>query len=1362
MDRQRAKLMFAHQEWLGFVQPVGLVVSPNVLIDAQVAPDRNMTERQREFRGVLAEEKTHRGARWIAPDLHRVFNEYLCWEDSDLVDVANHRETLEIALPELQVVLSASWAVPAEDDTDAKWSMLVRVEDSGADLDKPPDDEADGWNASRHARFERLLRETGIPIGLLCTNELIRLIYAPTGESSGHITFQFAQMATPAGKPILSAFDMLFSAGALFTGPPESRLPALLAKSRDAQAEVSTKLSRQVLEALHELLRGFVSADTRRNGSITGLAHNDPEHFYGGLVTTLMRLVFALYAEDRGLMPDHPVYQQNYSLAGLFDRLRNDAAAWPDTMDQRFGAWAQLLSLFRLIYGGGGHAGLFFVARKGKLFDPLRFPFLEGRESNESFVSSVDYPVRISEQAQALGVKDTQGLVSGALEAAMADTPVQQDDKTEILSSIPLIPDATIWKVLRSLMILDGERLSYRTLDVEQIGSVYEAVMGFHVELTTGRSIAVQSPKGAGASAIVNLQQLLAKAASKRTIALREESDRNLTGKAATALRDAGTIEDIVTALDGVTDRGATPDVVPSGTPVLQPTDERRRSGSHYTPRSLTEPIVAEALRPVFERLGTDARPDEILDLKVLDPATGSGAFLVEACRQLSSRLVEAWNLHGGLPELTADEDELLHARRLVAQRCLYGVDRNAMAIDLARLSLWLVTLARDHEFTFVDHALRHGDSLVGLTRRQIEGFHWDVDASNFQFGLEITEVKMHMSRVREIRDMIRELGDDAAEHELRELLDDVENELAVARQTADLPLAAFFACDKPRERERRRKTYADYLMREDRKELVAQALLQIKITPFHWELEFPEVFDRENPGFDAILGNPPFAGKNTLAAANPERYPDWLKQLHPQTHGNSDLVAHFFRRAFNLLRDTGTFGLIATNTIGQGDTRFSGLRWICKHGGRIYRSQRRLKWPGEAAVVVSVVHIAKGTYQGPCVLDGKNVEKITAFLFHDGGHDDPERLQANEGKSFVGNYVLGMGFTFDDTDKKGVATPLAEMRKLIAEIPANREVIFPYIGGEEVNSSPTHAHHRYVINFRDWPLRRDEFSCTWHESDEETRRDWIRQGIVPHDYPDPVAADWPELLEIVEQRAKPQRDALSPKNSINREAINKWWRFLAYRKGLHASIEGLDRLLVISRVGQQAAFAFIPNRMVYAETTIVFPSGTYAAFCALQSRPHEIWARFFSSSLKDDLRYAPSDCFESFPFPLGWQTDATLEEAGTAYYDFRSKLMIENKEGMTKTYNRFHDPDESDPAFTQLRSLHDAMDRAVLDSYGWADIPTECEFLLDYEVDEESSSRKKKPWRYRWPDAVRNELLARLLALNTERAAEERELRES
>ena len=1596
-DRERQRLIFAHQEWLGFVQPVGLVVSPPVMVDAQVVPDRNVSGRQREFIALLERDDTGATARWRAPDLRRVFLDWLGWDEADLADADTDRERLEIALPELHAVLAPTWAVPADggneggkaagsgggeaaghghkeaashgagesagnsdresagsdDGKAAGWQMLIRVEPDGADLDAPPADAA--WNASRHERFVRLLSETGVPAGLLCTDDRIRLIHAPGGETPGYLTFDFSQMAMPAGRPILAAFDMLLSAGTMFMNAEEARLPALLARSREAQAEVSTRLARQVLAALYELLRGFVAADAHR-GALPALARESPDRLYSGLIVVLMRLVFLLYTEDRGMMPGHPVYQQHYSLGGLFARLRADAAAWPDTMDQRFGAWAQLLSLFRLVYGGGRHGNLSFVARKGRLFDPARFPFLErlppskrsgsAKAAEAGTVGEGEVPPG-QPPARSPGFPDPEVGTAGeaalppgqpsarppefpAPEAGSADettvppAPPAPDSsgrrRAEDEADLPLVPDRTVWRVLENLVMLDGERLSYRTLDVEQIGSVYEAIMGFRIELTAGRSIAVRSRQRTGAAVVIDLDALLSLDPGKRAKAVAERTDHKLTGKAEAALRQAGTVEDAVAALEGRIDRDATPDVVPAHTPVLQPTDERRRSGSHYTPSTLTGPIVADALRPLYDRLGPSPAPDRILDLKILDPAMGSGAFLVEACRQLARKLVEAWHAHGGPPAIPPDEDELLHARRLVAQHCLYGVDKNAMAVDLARLSLWLVTFAKDHEFTFVDHALRHGDSLTGLSLTQIQALHWREDVPA-QVEMEEQAVARCVATARALRARIHAARESATADELDDLLGRAESELYGVRAYGDLVLLAFFKGKKPAERDKIREEHAAYVLtdRADRyrDEIEAWRSADPPFAPFHWEIEFPEVFERENPGFDAVVGNPPFAGKNTVIAAHVAGYLHWLKAMHEESHGNADLVAHFFRRAFTLMRDGGAFGLIATNTIAQGDTRATGLRFICEHGGEIYRARRRVKWPGLAAVVVSVLHVAKssfpvatakrleggttpdhgagilsadlfpgamrldgeaapdhrpvtlpaGSFSGTKHLDGRAVETITAFLFHRGGHGDPEWLAANAGRSFVGSYVLGMGFTFDDTDRKGVASPLAEMRRLIEKDPRNREVIFPYIGGEEVNTSPIHAHHRYVINFRDWPLRREgdgelrediggsregvgelwasagdqqrrypshredggesegvgeawtdagdrrrryplrredggesegvgeawtdagdrrrrypshredggeaegigeAWTDTddrrrryplhqegggesWADADEKRRRELRRQPIVPHDYPEPVAADWPELLAIVEERVKPERDVQ------NRKALReRWWHYAEKRPGLYATVAGLERVLANSQVSATMQFAFLPSGMVYAHTLNIFPYQTNAAFCALQSRPHELWARFFGSSLEDRLRYTPSDCFETFPFPERWETHPGLEAAGKAYHDFRAALMVRNDEGMTRTYNRFHDPDETDPDIAELRALHAAMDRAVLDAYGWRDIPTVCKFLLDYEIDEEEWGRRKKPWRYRWPDAIRDEVLARLLALNAERAETE------
>ena len=1228
------------------------------------------------------------------------------------------------------------------------WQLLVVACETPQPFDRAEDRSGRrrraGGDLSPHSRMERLLRETGAPAGLLYNGEALRLISAPKGESSGWLDFRVADMLQTAGRPISTAMRELLGQTRLLSVGSDRRLAALLANSRKYQNDVSERLSGQVLHGLYELLRGFQTAhDASRGELLEQVLADQPEDVYRGLLTLILRLVFLLYTEERDMLPQDETFLGGYSLANLYERLRADAALHPDTMDQRYGAYAQILVLTRMVHDGARCGAMSLPPRHGALFDPDRYRFLEGRGSQ----------------------------VAGARQAGERIEP-------------PLVSDGTVWRVLEKLILLDGERISYRALDVEHVGSVYETMMGFRLETANGRSVAIKAAKKHGAPATVDIEALLAQQPAKRAKWLQDRTDRKLTPKVSRAVRRADSIEALLAALDSAIDKAATPDLVPEDAMILQPSEERRRSGSHYTPRELTEPIVRTTLEPILRRLRSDGgrdlvpRPEQILELSVCDPAMGSGAFLVEACRQLGDALVEAWRAHDALPEIPPDENEIVFARRLIAQRCLYGLDRNPTAVDLAKLSLWLVTLAKDHPLTFLDHALRHGDALVGLSRKQIEAFHWKRDVAGgssnspdkrrqqngtlrFQEGIESNWVRQRLKEIDRLRRCIREADENVSDWELRDLWDKANYEGGQVAFLGDLVVAAFVHRPNATSREKLRSQFAGAVVAglagEYRSWLEEMRDADPPLAPFHWEIEFPEVFGRDNPGFDAIVGNPPFAGKNTVAAANFDGYPDWLKQLHPQSHGNADLVAHFFRRAFNLVKDGGTFGLIATNTIAQGDTRYTGLRWICKHGGKIYNVRRRFKWPGLAAVVVSIVHVAKGGFDGSKALDGRTADDITAFLFHRGGHDDPDRLEANAGKSFQGSIVLGMGFTFDDTDEKGVATPLAEMERLLEENPRNRNVIFPYISGAEVNSNPTHTHNRHVINFRDCPLCREDMGVTWRDADAVKRREWRRGGIVPLDYPNPVAADWPDLLAIIDAKVKLDR------MRDNRSSYRKfWWKHAEKRVDLYSAIEGLDQVLVISRYGQQFGFTFLPGRMIYSDSIIVSPFCTCAAFCTLQSRPHEVWARFFSSSFGDGLRYTPSDCFETFPFPANWESHAALEAAGEAYYEFRAALMVDNDEGMTKTYNRFHDPNERDPLIARLRELHAAMDRAVLDAYGWPDIPTDCEFLLDYEIDEETWGRKKKPWRYRWPDEVRDEVLARLLALNADRAAEERMAKEA
>ncbi len=432
-----------HLEWLGYTQPVGVVVSATALVEAGVALPTNLMELSGAF------ENTN-------PNFRDIAVRFLGWRDSDLQQPPKEMTSVVAGYDD---VMSPTYVVP-----DLLLVQELTEERTAAELDTQIRNEAKGrWKASPEMRFERLLREANVPIGVLACAGAIRLVYAPKGESSGHITFVIDEMKQVAGRPILGALYMLLGQERLFVGPEEQRLPALLKKSRTHQNAVSTKLATQVMEALFELLRGMQP-----------FLRNEPK-VYEGLLTVLLRLVFLLYAEDRDLLSSDPLYVNNYSVNGLYESLREDEGRHPETMDSRYGAWARLLVLFRLIYQGARHDKFRLPGRKGYLFDPDRFPFLE---------------------------------------------------------KYPRVPDGVIHRVLRKLMVLEGERLSYRSLDVEQIGSVYEASMGFELQIAAGASIAIKAKKKTGAPVTVNLEELLRQAPGKRNEWFSKQTDQKLTGAA--------------------------------------------------------------------------------------------------------------------------------------------------------------------------------------------------------------------------------------------------------------------------------------------------------------------------------------------------------------------------------------------------------------------------------------------------------------------------------------------------------------------------------------------------------------------------------------------------------------------------------------------------------------------------------------------------------------------------------------------------------------------------------------------------------------------------------------------------------------
>lgn len=1271
-----------HKLWLALVEKAGLVVAPPALVRGQAIAAENVIAEQRELLTLVGEWQPTKDGRpdpdadpvAMIPDLPAFTRELLEWSPRQL---AEPPDSLAVSLlPAYHDELRPT--LVAQDPADERPRLLVTMLPTGTPFDRPPE-ESDGWRASPHDRFERLLRGTEVPAGLLFNGTKLRLVYAPKGETSGFVTFDVGQMLEVGGRPMLAGLLSLLHGDCVFSRDKGRSLGEILHESRRYQATVSTALAGQVLGALHELLRGIQAADKAANGRILGsVVAEHRDHVYAGLVTVLMRLVFLLYAEDRELMPRDPVYAQHYSIVGLFDRLRADDAMYPDTMDQRYGAWAHLVSLFRLVHDGGKHAGLALPARQGDLFNPDSFPFLEGRQFGSHRVLDQNFDP-------------------------------------------PKVSDGVIWRVLRGLLIHDRERLSYRTLDVEQIGSVYEAIMGFGVERCANPVLALK-PK----NVFVDLAKLLAVPGEKRSAFLDAEAGCKLPPAAGAAVASAKGVDELASALSSRASEYA-PTVLPAETLYLQPGEERRRSGSHYTPRELTSPIVATTLRPVLELLGATPTADQILGLKVCDPAMGSGAFLVETCRQLGEHLVTAWNVHGGMPDIPPDEEPYLHARRMIAQRCLYGVDRNPMAASLAKLSLWLVTLARDHAFTFLDHALKHGDSLVGYSRRQIFAFNPNVTGDVALAGPLFAGLVANLGKAKAERAFIQ-TAEEGREADVRDAFDDAERALTDARLKGDLLVAAFFGAEKPKERDGLRVEYgnlwsdghlpgqAGLAAREGAEQVVTELRTGTRpVVPFHWEIEFPEVFDRDNPGFDAFVGNPPFAGKNTISRGNHPEYLPWLKVLNGTQEiadvvSNADLIAHFFRRVLSLVRIGGTFGFIATNTLSQGDTRRVGLSWISRNGGTIYAVRRRIAWPGAAAVIVSTVHIVKGAAVQPAEVDGRAVPFVSAFLLPVRIVGDPVPLLENIGGAFKGCELGSLGFLLQ---------PEVSARFAEAKRPDGTPLVKEYLGGEDLNARAVLGSGRFAADV-----------------------DGLDLTSVPED-----------LLKVLAEQLGVRSGTAEPRSG--------WWNFRRPSDRMRRVMRGGVPSLAVARVSDTLAFTRLPVSFLPNEKIVLFDATGSAALAVLQSRVHDVWARLLCATLKDDLQYAPSDCFETFPFPSDWQSDASIEAAGQAYYDHRAQLMIANNEGLTATYNRFHDKNHHSPGIVRLRELHAEMDRAVLIAYGWDDVPTACEFILDHEDPEDDEagtpSRRRKPYRLRWPDAVRDDVLARLLDLNAKRAAAER-----
>ena len=450
--------------------------------------------------------------------------------------------------------------------------------------------------------------------------------------------------------------------------------------------------------------------------------------------------------------------------------------------------------------------------------------------------------------------------------------------------------------------------------------------------------------------------------------------------------------------------------------------------------------------------------------------------------------------------------------------------------------------------------------------------------------------------------------------------------------------------------------------------------------------------------GFSAVLGNPPFLGGQKLTGTYGNQFRDFIVQtIANDTKGSADLCSYFFLVCFESIRNDGRAGLVATNTIAQGATREIGLAQIISKGGVISAALVDVPWSGDAAVMVNLVTIKNGMHKNNAILNGINVEAINEYLRLPGDViGDPYRLQNNSQLAFQGSTVVGDGFVLENN--------LAA--DFIQSDFKNGDVVFRYITGKDVNSHPQSLASRHIINFFDWPKDKAK------------------------EYTDP----W----DLIENKVKPFRQRKPPKNSTAKGRFEKYWIYGSTAKRLYELIKNVDYVLLMARVSKTVKPVRVDANQVFSDACVVFRKSDDFFLGTLTSDLHYVWVAKYASSMKGDTRYTPKDVFETFPMPDHSQS---VEQACLELNDFRTNFMNKNNEGLTKTYNRVHNPEDIDPGIEQLRRLHTVLDLTVRDAYGWQEIELGHGF---------HDTKQGTRWTIS-PEAQR-QVLDRLLALNHER----------
>ena len=1334
-----------HRQWLELVDTEGPFLSVPVITELH---PQGVPELSRERREALRAAKPAFDRAWDAWDADRE-------SAAALVSYRRARDAWVGAVLTGVLGWGGSWTTvqdrPALEETHRVSSdgyppvtatptgALVRGQEVGAlvlvtdPVDSLREVGRDGWATSPIDRMAAMLRAPGsaCSIGVVTDGRWWALVSAPRrGSTASGVVDCQTWVEEPATR---DAFFELLGVRRLVGGTAQHRLPALFDRSVLAAEEITEALGAQVRRAVELVVTALSEAarDVAGEGGKDGDGlPADAHRVYEAVVTVMMRVVFLLFAEERGLLPAQSLYTGGYGLATVLDALEERARdEGEESMDGTSLTWHRLLATSRALHCGVNVEDMRIPAYGGSLFDPERFPFLTATDASGTLLLTVS--------------------------------------------------DRVMLHVLRSLQIArlkgqEARRLSFRDIDVEQIGYIYEGLLGYTCTRAKETTLGLLGKEGEEPEVPLSVLNELAERHAEDTdlakafIAWLKEHQPGAKPPTCSALAKAlaagDTLPDADRALLAVTrdealradlrpwigvirrDLRGRPVVIQRGGLVVTETPSRRNAGAHYTPRILAEEVVKYALEPLVYSPGpheTDDRSqwqpvssNRILDLHVADIACGSGAFLVAAARFLARELVEAWTREGALQQGSRPADLERQALRQVVARCLYGVDINEMAVEMCKLSLWLVSLDKDKPFSFVDDKVFVGNSLLGLTDlRQLRVQHIDPAAAAERrlFELDRTgayaralDVDAVVNRVvRRRRELASEVDDtDPARSTTtkQRLQRENEEDLEVLTRVADAVVAAGLdpaVGAKPGKR--LNGAYGDLAVALGRAfpadgagdDSMLGAVLERGLTPtvdtdyehwhcLHWSLAVPEVMERG--GFDAIVGNPPFLGGKKISSAMGQNLREWfVHALANGTAGNADLVAYFFLRAFSLLNRHGTVGLIATNTVAQGDTREVGLDRMVDSGFTITCAVQSQSWPSQSAnLEFAAVWGTRDAVssRAAMICDDAPVSRISSLLEPAGRAEGrPERLAENAGAAFIGCYVLGKGFILEPE----------EAQEWIAADPRNADVLFPYLNGEDLNSCPDCSASRWVVDFNERVQgEARKYGLPWRHVIAEVRPERLAKDV--YKYP---------------------------------RMVNEWWKFYNTRPAMRKAIVNLDEVLVVARVSKTVMPTRIPTGSVMSEQIVVFATDSYAQQAVLSSSVHQYWAITYGSGMRNDPRYTPSDVFETFPRP---EPTAELETIGRALDSERREIMLRRDLGLTRLYNLVNDPGletGADPDVDRMRAIHVELDAAVAAAYGWEDLDLTHGF---------HTYRKMTRWTV--APVTRVEILDRLLEENHRRAA--------